>query len=227
MLLEVKVDQHSTTARISCYQSSEPLPRWLGRMEMVFLTSLARLATRHKITPERVVLEELPKAIEPYRAYFGCEVLAGDVNEVVFMAEDAERPFMTENNQMWSCFEPDLKRRLSELDFEAGMAQRVKSALLEMLPSGQSTMEQVARRLAMSKRTLQRRLSDESETFQSVLQLTRRELAQHYLHQPDMSQGEISFLLGFQDTNSFIRAYNSWTGHSPGQFRGRHVQTVS
>lgn len=129
------------------------------------------------------------------------------------------RPFLTENVGMWSYFEAGLKQRLCDLDTQESTSQRAKSALLELLPSGESSMEQVAHRLVMSKRTMQRRLNDEGSNFQMVLKATREELAQFYLANSSMSQGEISFLLGFQDTNSFIRAYSRWTGRSPGQYR--------
>ena len=95
----------------------------------------------------------------------------------------------------------------------------MKAVLLEALPSGDSSIEGVAEKLAMSKRTLQRKLSSEKESFQVLLQNVRAELADHYLEKSQMSLGEISFLLGFQESNSFIRAYSSWKGVSPGHFR--------
>ena len=116
-------------------------------------------------------------------------------------------------------FEPGLKQKLIDLELEASTADRVKSALLEMLPSGQTSIEEVANRLAISKRSIQRRLNAEGSNYQTVLNATREELAKHYLSKSSFSQGEISFLLGFQDTNSFTRAFSSWTGKTPGQFR--------
>jgi AraC-like DNA-binding protein len=77
--------------------------------------------------------------------------------------------------------------------------------LLEMLPSGQSAIEETASRLATSKRSLQRRLSDELSSYQEVLDTTRRELAQHYLARSSISPTEIAYLLGCQEGNSFIR----------------------
>lgn len=126
---------------------------------------------------------------------------------------------------MWSFFESGLKKRLSDLDAEATMSQRVQSALLEMLPGGQSTIEQVATRLAMSKRSLQRYLSEESTAYQDVLNATRKELARHYLARSPISPGEIAWLLGFQDSNSFNRAFKGWTGITPGEYRSRASET--
>jgi AraC-like DNA-binding protein len=92
-----------------------------------------------------------------------------------------------------------------------------------MLPSGQSSIEDVANRLAMSKRSLQRHLADEAISYQDVLNDTRQELASHYLARSTISPGEISFLIGFQDTNSFLRAFKAWTGVTPGEYRNLHT----
>ncbi len=219
MVLTVNQGRDDTAVSIDCYQHSDDIPHSLGTAELVFFTKLARLATRQEIIPARVIMTKLPENIADYETYFGVTIQQGNINKIHFKSEDAIRPFLTENMGMWSYFETGLKQRLCDLDTQESTSQRAKSALLEMLPSGESSMEQVAERLVMSKRTLQRRLSGEGNNFQLVLKATREELAQFYLTNSSMSQGEISFLLGFQDTNSFIRAYSSWTGKSPGQYR--------
>ena len=83
-----------------------------------------------------------------------------------------------------------------------------------------NSIEYVAKQLAMSKRTLQRKLSEENYSYQWVLKKVRQELADYYLQQTQLPIIEVSFLLGFQETNSFIRAYSSWTGTTPSQVRG-------
>jgi len=143
----------------------------------------------------------------------------GSVNRLTFSAEDAEYPFLTENAAMGDFFEVGLKKKLSDLDSEASVTERVRSALQEMLPAGQSSIEEVATRLAMSRRSLQRRLAEESSSYQEVLNATRRELAHAYLARSSASLMEIAYLLGFQDGNSFIRAFRGWTGQTPGEYR--------
>jgi AraC-like DNA-binding protein len=129
------------------------------------------------------------------------------------------RPFLTANLTMWEAFEPSLRKRLSALDEQASTTERVRSVLLEMLPAGMGSVDAVAQRLALSKRSLQRHLGDEGLSFQDVLNKVRQELAQHYLTNSTISPGEISWLLGFQESNSFIRAFRSWTGKTPGAYR--------
>jgi AraC-like DNA-binding protein len=120
---------------------------------------------------------------------------------------------------MWEFFEPDLRRRLSEIDEKASTTDRVHAALLELLPSGDASMNMVSKKLGTSTRTLQRRLKQEGQSFQTVLNSTREQLATHYLKSSRYSGAEISFLLGFDDPNSFFRAFHSWTGKTPEQTR--------
>lgn len=71
----------------------------------------------------------------------------------------------------------------------------------------------------MSTRTLQRRLQLEDTAFQTVLRDTREALARHYLTSSTMSAAEIAYLLGYDDTRSFYRAFHAWTGQTPEQVR--------
>jgi hypothetical protein len=65
-------------------------------------------------------------------------------------------------------------------------------------------------------RTLQRRLTDQGITFQRLLDEARRELARHYLHHSSRELNETAYLLGYEDSNSFFRAFHHWEGTSPG-----------
>lgn len=67
----------------------------------------------------------------------------------------------------------------------------------------------------MSTRTLQRKLKDEGTTFSETIDGVRRELAEAYIRDQNLTLTEISFLLGFGDTSSFSRAYKRWTGQPP------------
>ena len=102
------------------------------------------------------------------------------------------------------------------------MTARVKSALLELLPSGHSSVEAVCDRLHVSKRSLQRHLKNESQSFQTILDSTRSELSLHYLSSSDLRIEEISYLLAYRDPNSFYRAFHGWTGMTPTEARGQH-----
>ena len=227
MTMEVNIGRTQTSAILDCYGYADQIPRSLAATELVFFTQLARLATRVKVVPVVLELPQLPKNRTPYEVYFGNPVRPGKAIRIGFSARDAARPFLTEDTAMWDFFEAGLKQRLSDLETETTVTQRVGCALLEMLPGGQSTIEEAARRLAMSKRTLQRQLSQESSSYKEVLNSTRQALAQHYLARSAISPPEISFLLGYQDSNSFLRAFKSWTGTTPGEYRNEHLSAVT
>ena len=188
-------------------------------VELAFFVQLARIATRERICPLQARSPHLPEPAEAFAEHFGVPVKKGKRPRLVFSAEDAARPFLTAKEKMWEFFEPDLRRRLSELDQSATVADRVRAALLEMLPGGAASMATVARKLATSSRTLQRRLKQEGETYQAVLNRTREELSSHYLARTDLPSAEIAYLLGYEDPNCFFRAYHDWTGTTPAQAR--------
>lgn len=206
-------------------------PRWLDAQgevpyslqvaELAFFVRLIQLATREQVKACHLTLPRAPASSQSkrYQAFFGVPVSVGPSPTITFTAKDALRPFLTVNEGMWRLFEPDLRRRLSELDASATTAERVSALLLELLPSNSATIDEVASRLTMSRRTLQRRLEDEGENFRALLNSTREQLARHYLQHTAMSSGEIAFLLGFEDPNSFYRAFHDWTGQTPERIR--------
>lgn len=220
----VRTDAH-TTVTMDFLDPSEPPPEVFLAFKIVFFVQLARLATRSLVKPLQVSLPSLKSELdsEAYQAFFGIPVTRSPLATVVFSAEDVERPFLTENHKMWLFFEPSLRQRLSELERTCGMADRVRSVLLECLPAGEVSMEAVSRKLAVSTRTLQRKLHDEGTTFQQTLDTLRASLARHYLRNSAMSSAEISFLLGFEDSNSFARAFQSWSGVTPAKARSEMI----
>ena len=122
---------------------------------------------------------------------------------------------------MWEFFEPELKRRLSMMETDDSYAARVRSALMELLPSGECTIDDVAKKLGYSKRSLQSKLQEEDTNFQKQLNHTRELLAKTYLANTDMTAGDIAFLLGYQEIGSFLRAFSAWTGKKISEYRQR------
>ncbi len=196
-----------------------PLPRILVLYNLLYLIKVARTATRQHIIPVSIsVTVDIP-AIEEYEAYFGVPVQKEDHNSIVFSAEDAQSPFLSPNPALWSVLEPELKKRMAEAKTVDQTSTQVRACLNEMLASGQISIDEVAARLSMSPRTLQRRLSDEGTSFQRILNQLRQEMAHHYLLKSDYTSQQIAFLLGYEETRSFFRAFRAWTGQTPESIR--------
>jgi len=191
------------------------LPRILVATELVMMVQIARVGLRQPIRPIRVMTPVDLEPGVPYEEFFGVCPIASDRPGIVFSVADAERPFVTASAEIWSTFEPDLRRRTRALEAEMSVSDRVRSALFECLPSGEATTEGIAARLGLSGRTLQRRLAAEEASFRVLMQETRQKLALHYLHGTSLPYEEISFLLGFEEPSSFFRAFREWTGTTP------------
>ena len=91
----------------------------------------------------------------------------------------------------------------------------------KLLPHGKAKAENVAEALALSLRTLARRLADEGTTYGEVVDQLRKSLATQYLNDPGMSLGQIAWLLGYEGSTSFNHAFKRWTGRSPSVDRSR------
>ncbi len=220
--LAVDVAEAHTTIRYEWPTDATP-PASLILAELLFWVEMARTGTRHRVQPVEVTAPTPPVDAAAYRAYLGVDVTASTTQSVRFTADDAARPFVTANTAMWETFEPALRRRLADLDANASTTERVEAVLLELLPVGRTTVADIATELAMSPRTLHRRLQSEASSYQQILDSTRERLARHYLSDPSISAAEISFLLGYEETSSFYRAFHNWTGETPEGVRSSRV----
>ena len=104
---------------------------------------------------------------------------------------------------------------LDRSDVITGVTRKV----IDLLPDGECSRDKVASALGMSPGTLQLKLSQHGTNFQKLLDDTRKELGCSYVQQPTRSVTEITFLLGFNDTSNFTRAFKRWTGMSPTEYR--------
>lgn len=213
--LDVEMEADGLNLTFHWLKPPQSIPSSMITFEFLYVTMLARVATREELKPHYVSSTVLPENTAAFETFLGVPIKSGRTNSMRFSRKDAVRPFLTASDAMWQTFEPALKQRLSDLSENAPLGDRVKSVLLEGLPSGRTSIEETVGALAMSKRTLQRRLELEGTNFSSVLKETREKLALHYLKKTRITTLEICFLLGFSEPSSFYRAFHEWTGSTP------------
>jgi AraC-like DNA-binding protein len=114
---------------------------------------------------------------------------------------------------------PQLEAELAEQLAQKTVSEQAKGVLKRLLAGRRPGIQEVAKELRLSSRTLQRRLTALGVTFQGLLEDARRELARHYLLHSSLELNETAYLLGYEDANSFFRAFHHWEGTSPGQWR--------
>lgn len=102
-------------------------------------------------------------------------------------------------------------------------SEKVQHAIWPHLSEGLPSIQSVADRLAISTRSLQRRLSEEETSYAEVVDSLRHQKAQLLLRDPNLAVYEIGYLLGYSDPSTFHRAFRRWQGSSPSQFRASQV----
>lgn len=181
---------------------------------------LARITYGDAFAPIEVSVERArPACAGRFEQWFRAPIAWGAAApSLLLRREDLVLPLATANPGVAVAAEriaADYAARLDRDDVRA----RVKRELLGMLPSGAPSQARIARALALSPRTLHRRLADAGTSFVELLDETRRDLALEYLRRSDYAVGEVAYLVGFAETSSFNRAFRRWTGRSPSEFR--------
>jgi AraC-like DNA-binding protein len=100
-----------------------------------------------------------------------------------------------------------------------GTLGAVRDAIGRTLPAHTPTVSSSGRSLGMSRRTLQRRLSERGVTFPQILDSVRRDTAMSAITRPGTSVHEVALSCGFDDVKALRRAFRRWTGCSPSEYR--------
>jgi AraC-like DNA-binding protein len=146
---------------------------------------------------------------------YGCQD-----NTLVVDLATLNKPLSYANTDVVKASETTLDRYSSNLG-ERQLTEQLATVLKELLPSGEPLQDDVAQRLDMTLRTLQRRLAELGTCYRDVLNDTRHQLALSHLRSEQVSVGEIAFLLGFSEVSAFTRAFKRWTGYSPREWRNQ------
>jgi len=203
--------------------AEQPEPPLLVDRCFAAVAALARRGSGAAIHPKRLELRGPARHRQMYESHFGCPArFDGPHNLIVFAREALDRPFLTHNADLFAMVAPQLEADLSQALASKAVGEQVKLILKRLLAGSRPGIEDVARELHLSSRTLQRRLAEDGLTFQQLLQEARRELARHYLLHSSVELNETAYLLGYEDAHSFFRAFHQWEGSPPGEWRARH-----
>jgi AraC-like DNA-binding protein len=189
-------------------------------LSMSILMSLCRLNYGADLNPVNVnFIHSKPACAREYYSYFNAPVkFNADNDDLTLPADAVDRRLPIGNPQLAKINDQYIISYLAELD-ENNIVQRVKGAIIDMLPSGGVSYKKVAQRLNMSTRSLQRKLQIDHTTFRTLLDEVRQEIAENYVHDSTVSLMEIAFILGYSEYSSFSRAYKRWTKISPSEIR--------
>lgn len=192
------------------------------------IISMCRTNFGISLVPASVSLRRpTPAVTAPYETFFGSPVSFGAANDSFILPHQlVDWPLPTANKELATTFDAILASQLAELN-SSDLVDRCKAYLLQELTSGDPSEEQLAKAMALSRRTLQRKLAELDLNYRSLLEKTRYELALRYLDDPKRSVTDITFLLGFSEQSAFTRAFKRWSGKAPTEYRERPVASVA
>lgn len=193
-----------------------------------WMLTIVRRGTGTRISPVRLEFVQPRTHLKALERHFGCPIVCGSAqNAIVFRTSDADLPFVTRNAELLEMlapqFELDLKQATGADD---SFLELVRGAIQQRLTGHRPTTEDVARELHISSRTLQRRLQESGSSFQRVLDEARHQMARYYLRNSVLELNEAAYLLGYEDANSFARAFRTWEGVPPSHWREANRETT-
>jgi AraC-like DNA-binding protein len=183
--------------------------------------TISREVSTGVFAPLAVHFKHAPRGdVSVYEAHFGCPVHFESGRDALLVSEESiDAPNKLGDETIVGFFDRHLEQQLASLTQEHHLELRVRRAVATVLSEGVPTVSFIASELAMSARTLQRRLSEQGHSFQSVVDMARKELAQRLLAETDYSLAEVAFLTGFAEQSGFTRAFRRWAGQTPRSYR--------
>jgi AraC-like DNA-binding protein len=200
--------------------SSPPPPRLVDAMFATVLLLLRR-GTGQALAPKRIEFSRV-RADEPMlMRFFGCPLrFRAKRDALVFDEGVLDTSFVTHNADLLLALLPSLDDRVAK-KHGGGFLEDVRQAVAKRMSGERPSADKVAHELAISARTLQRRLGEHGTSYQEVLDDVRRHAARRLLGAESIDIAEVAFLVGFEELNSFTRAFRSWEGKTPKQWRAQ------
>lgn len=195
-------------------------PQVLADYCFSWMLTIARHGTGTQLKPVRIEYVQTRKHARSLSRHFGCEVLEGAAqNAIVFQAADALAPFVTRNTELLDLLAPQFEEQLRQFKEEDSFVELVRRTIQDKLTGQRPSVEVISHALHISPRTLQRRLQESGSSYQRVLDEARHLMARYYLGNSALELNEAAYLLGFEDPNSFGRAFRGWEGMPPSDWR--------
>lgn len=207
--VEIRIPDHGIPLAYEAFDA------FIGNM-----VKMGRMLTQRDVSPLRLeLMRPKPEHPKPYEDFFRAPIAFGANRYCIYFDADyLDEPLPSANSALAQLNDQVIVDYLARFD-RSQIAVQVRNLIIQRLPSGEPSQDEIARSLNMSARSLQRRLNEENSSYKALLDDTRKELACQYLKQSDVTIGEVTYLLGFSDQSNFTRAFKRWLGKAPGEYR--------
>jgi AraC-like DNA-binding protein len=188
---------------------------------MSAIDTISKEVSTESFVPLAVYFKHAPRGDRSiYESHFGCPVHFESGRDALLVSEERiDTPNKLGDETIANFFDRHLEEELASLTTDDGLEQQVRSAVANVLSEGIPALSLIASEVGIGARTMQRRLSDQGHSFQSVVDRARKDLAQRLLRETNYSLAEIAFLTGFAEQSGFTRAFKRWVGQTPRSYR--------
>jgi AraC-like DNA-binding protein len=163
-----------------------------------------------------------PDDVAEMERVLGCRVHAGaSWNGWALSRTTWQLPLRRRDPTLSKLLQRQADEAIARLAPTEGVAPDVRRALASRVAGGDTRIQTIARELALSARSLQRRLATSGISYQQLLDMTRKDAAERYLTDSPLSIGEVADLLGYSEPAAFNRAFRRWHNEPPQAFRER------
>jgi AraC-like DNA-binding protein len=221
---EFVLEDRGRQATMTC---PHPDPSPYGPREQIVCTLLGHwIAWGRQLTRAPIAVDEArfqwsgPRDRGPFERFFGGPVRFGAKQDVLLLPlATLDLPLVESTPEVQSEFEAYATALVRRMTPRSSLVERVKEAFAEGFLTGSATEVAVAQRLAMTVRTMHRRLEEAGTSFRKIRGEFLRERAEGLLREHRVPISEVSYLLGYGEPSNFHRAFRRWTGLTPAEWR--------
>lgn len=194
---------------------------WVDSVAIGALVAFTRHLVSVPVDPLKVqFINPEPHNTEDFRTFFGCDVHFNmQITEVVWPVRLLEAPLKSPDSVMRAMLDQQAQLLLSQVKAGDEKIPGLQKALQESVSAGQPNLNEVARRLCTSARSLQRRLHEQGSNFRQELESVRVGMAKSCLEAGNLSLADIANLLAYNDQSAFTHAFKRVTGLSPAKYK--------
>jgi len=205
--------------------------KWRARRDRSALNSTASLMVLHfrhetdgRFAATRITFQHTVDEVAAYERVLGCPTVQAGSWSGINVSLDAWRlPLRRHDAVLRQLLETQANDILARQPARTGLALQVQQALAPRVAGGDTSVATLAREMAMSPRTLQRRLAAEGVSYHDLLDDARKAAASRHLTESTLAIGEVAYLVGYSEPAAFHRAFKRWFGTTPEAFRKSEV----
>lgn len=190
---------------------------------LAHVMNFVRVISGEHWSPSKVFFEHpRPSDASEHERIFGAPVeFSCGIHRLVFDAAFLDRPVVTAQARLFTVVEEHLQHVINNQDHEHDLVNQVSNLIVRELSNGVPTLDWVGDKMGLTKRTLQRRLSENGVGFSDIVDSVRCKTAVQYVEKSRLSVTEIASLLAYSHVSAFCRSFRRWTGTTPQTVRAQ------